>query len=153
MTGKQISHYRILERLGGGGMGVVYKARDTRLNRFVALKFLPSHLVGSETEKARFLKEAKAAATLNHPNVCTIHEIQHSGEPAQKTADKQPFIAMEYVEGQSLRELIVGTRHAMSLLPIDEFIQIAIRIAEALKEAHRAGNILPLKIYFSSIHN
>ena len=90
MIGKTISHYKILEKLGEGGMGVVYKAQDTKLDRFVALKFLPSHLTKSQTEKERFIQEAKAASAINHPNVCVIHDIQEH--------DDQQFIIMEYVE-------------------------------------------------------
>ncbi|MBC8185610.1 serine/threonine protein kinase [candidate division KSB1 bacterium] len=118
-------------------MGVVYKAQDTKLDRLVALKFLPPHLVRSETGKARFLQEAKAAAALNHPNVCTIYEIQDAGEPAKKTADKQPFIAMEYVEGKNLREII------SEAVPVSavHVIEYAIEIAKALQEAHQAGII------------
>jgi serine/threonine protein kinase len=93
MIGKMISHYKVLEKLGEGGMGVVYKAEDTKLDRTVALKFLPSHSTKEETDLVRFIQEAKAAAALNHPNVCTIHEIHDEGE--------NPFIVMEYVEGRT----------------------------------------------------
>src|SRR3990172_8028458 len=96
MTGETISQYQILEKLGEGGMGVVYKARDTKLDRDVALKFLPSQLSASEADKARFVQEAKAAAALNHPNVCSVIDIsEHEG---------QTFIVMEFVDGQTLRE-------------------------------------------------
>ena len=98
MIGENISHYKILEKIGEGGMGVVYKAHDTKLDRFVALKFLPPHLSKTESDKARFLREAKAAAALNHNNVCTIHEIHDEEE--------NPFIVMEYVEGKTLKDII-----------------------------------------------
>jgi len=91
MIGKTILHYTILEKLGQGGMGVVYKAQDTKLDRLVALKFLPSQLAANETDRARFVQEAKAASAINHPNVCVIHDIQE--------CDSQQFIVMEYVEG------------------------------------------------------
>ncbi|NQT25568.1 protein kinase [candidate division KSB1 bacterium] len=129
MIGQTISHYKILDKLGEGGMGVVYKAQDTKLDRVVALKFLPPNLTTNETDKARFIQEAKAAAAINHPNVCTIYDIQeHEG---------QQFIVMEYVEGQTLRA-IVGTQHAVSL-PMQDAIDYATQIAEALKVAHEKG--------------
>ncbi|MGH7595064.1 MAG: protein kinase domain-containing protein [bacterium] len=122
MIGKIISHYKILAKLGEGGMGVVYKAEDTRLKRLVALKFLPSSIMASEAEKTRFVHEAQAAA-LNHPNICTIHEIDE--------ADGQSFIAMEFVEGQSLKEKI-----ASGMLQVASVIDFAIQIAEGLQAAH-----------------
>src|SRR5689334_22690506 len=124
MIGQTISHYKILEKLGEGGMGVVYKAEDTRLKRIVALKFLPHHLTSNEVEQARLLQEAQAAATINHPNVCTVYDI------AEK--DGQQFIVMEYVEGATLR----------SMLPIKDTtsaVILAIQIGEALEEAHSKG--------------
>ena len=101
MIGKEILHFHILEELGRGGMGVVYKARDTRLDRLVAVKCLPTHLAASAQDKSRFIQEAKAASALNHPNVCTIHDIQeHEG---------QMFLVMEFVDGQTLREKKAST--------------------------------------------
>jgi len=128
MIGKTISHYKILEKLGEGGMGVVYKAEDTKLERTVALKFLSPHTLGGEEEKARFIREAKAAASLDHPNICTVHEIDE--------AEEQTFIAMVYVDGQSLEEKVES-----GVLEINEALDIAIQVAEGLKEAHDKGII------------
>ena len=112
MIGKTVSHYKILEKLGEGGMGVVYKAEDTKLKRTVALKFLPSKAIASEEEKARFIREAQAAAVLNHPNIATVYGIdEHEGDM---------FIAMEYIEGQTLREKIQsGPLKLKEVLKID----------------------------------
>jgi serine/threonine protein kinase len=124
MIGKTVSHYKILEKLGEGGMGVVYKAEDLKLTRTIALKFLPHGLDANEPERARFLQEARAAAILNHPNICTIYDIQeHEG---------QQFILMEYVEGKTLREILPVKK-------MQETIGYAIQIAEALEEAHTKG--------------
>jgi serine/threonine-protein kinase len=123
MIGTMISHYRILEKLGEGGMGVVYKAEDTKLDRPVALKFLPPHLKASEQDKARFMQEAKAAAALNHPNVCSVIDIQDH--------DGQMFIVMEYVDGQTLRE-----HRPVSL---NQSLEIGIQIAGGLAAAHDKG--------------
>jgi serine/threonine protein kinase/Tfp pilus assembly protein PilF len=123
MIGTTISHYKILSKLGEGGMGIVYKAEDTKLDRIVALKFLPSNLTATDTDKARFIQEAKAAAAINHPNVCTIFDIQEH--------DGQRFIVMEYVEGQTLRDKMKDQR-----LKIKDTIDYATQIAEALKAAH-----------------
>jgi eukaryotic-like serine/threonine-protein kinase len=123
VIGKTISHYRILEKLGEGGMGIVYKAEDTKLKRVVALKFLPSELTRDAEAKARFIREAQAAAALNHPNICTIFEVgEHEG---------QSFIAMELVEGQSLKERI-----DRGPLPIDDAVSLAVQVGEGLGEAH-----------------
>ncbi len=126
MIGKTISHYRIIEKLGEGGMGVVYKAEDLILERPVALKFLSPGTIGVEEDAARFLHEAKAAAALNHPNICTIYEI---GEDAGQT-----FIAMECVEGENLR-----TRMRHAPLPLDEALTIAADIGRGLAAAHDKG--------------
>lgn len=128
MIGKTIKHYKILEKLGEGGMGVVYKAEDTKLDRTVALKFLPARLTENKTEKARFLQEAKAASAINHPNVCVIHDI--------KEREDQQFIVMEYVEGVTLRQKLQQTP-----LAIKDSIECAIQIAEALGAAHDKGII------------
>jgi len=126
MIGKTISHYKIIEKLGEGGMGVVYKAQDIKLDRLLALKFLPPQLVASEAEKARFLQEAKSASALNHPNVCVIHDIQEE--------KGQQFIVMEYVDGVTLRK-----KFESKPLSLNDAITYAIQIGEALKEAHNQG--------------
>ncbi len=124
MIGQTISHYKILEKLGEGGMGVVYKSEDTRLKRVVALKFLPPHVSSSETDKARFMLEAQAAAALSHPNICTIYGIEEH--------DGQTFIAMEFVDGQTLRDK-KGT------ISFKQAIDIGIQIADGLAAAHEKG--------------
>ncbi|MBI3189324.1 MAG: serine/threonine-protein kinase [Ignavibacteriales bacterium] len=124
MIGQSISHYKIIEKLGEGGMGVVYKAEDTKLKRTVALKFLPPHLAASGQDKARFIQEAQAASALNHPNVCTIHDILED--------DGKMFIVMEFVDGQTLREK-KGT------LSFKQAIDIGIQIADGLAAAHEKG--------------
>ncbi len=124
MIGSTISHYKILEKLGEGGMGVVYKAQDTTLDRTVALKFLPAHVSVNEDTKARFLQEAKAAAALNHAHICTIHGVEQEGG--------QMFIVMEFIEGGTLRDKIPFSR-------MDDAVSSAIQIGEALQEAHAKG--------------
>ena len=123
MTGQSISHYRVLDKLGEGGMGVVYKATDAKLERTVALKFLAAHLLNDEEAKQRFLREAKAAAALNHPNICPVYEID---EAAGKT-----FIAMAFIEGAMLEERI-----AEGPLPIKDALDIARQVADGLQAAH-----------------
>ncbi len=132
MIGQTISHYRILEKLGEGGMGVVYKALDLKLDRAVALKFLPHHLMANEAEQARFLQEARAASALNHANICGIHSIGEYKDPAK--SEEQRFIDMEFVDGSTLRK-----KFESAPLRVSEAVGYAIQIGEALHEAHTKG--------------
>ena len=146
LVGKRVSHYRVLQVVGGGGMGVVYKAEDIKLGRPVALKFLPEELAGDPVAMQRFEREARAASALNHPNICTIHAVEEH--------ERQSFIVMELLEGRTLRDIIADCANSNSTLPILTLLDFAIQIAQGLEAAHEKRvvhrDIKPANIFITN---
>jgi eukaryotic-like serine/threonine-protein kinase len=146
LVGKKVSHYRVLQVVGGGGMGVVYKAEDIKLGRPIALKFLPEELAGDDAAMQRFEREARAASALNHPNICTIHAVEEY--------EGQPFIVMELLEGRTLRDIIADCASSNSTLPTPTLLDFAIQIAQGLEAAHQKGiihrDIKPANIFITN---
>src|SRR5246127_1846741 len=143
MIRQTISQYRILDKLGGGGMGVVYEAEDLKLGRHVALKFIPENLAGDPNSMERFTREARAASLLNHPNICTIHGIEDN--------NGHPFIVMEKLEGESLKQHIAGQP-----MKVDEVLDVGVQVADALVASHAKGivhrDIKPANIFLTPSH-
>jgi DNA-binding winged helix-turn-helix (wHTH) protein len=146
LIGKRVSHYRVLEVIGGGGMGVVYRAEDLKLGRRVAVKFLPEDLAWDPVALQRFEREARTASSVNHPNICTVYEVEEH--------DGQPFLVLEYLEGETLRDRLTTAANSGQGLPLDQLLDIALQICAGLQAAHAKGiihrDIKPANIFVTS---